>query len=49
MIDINIPYKILSKKETKGEEKPWVSKATAASIMKIYSIKIFAKTKYILV
>ena len=26
MIDKNIPYNMLSKKETKGEEKPWISK-----------------------
>ena len=50
MIDKNIPYNMLSKKETKGEEKPWISKAGSTSIkIKIFSIKIFAKTRYILI
>ena len=32
IIDKNIPYKILSKKETKLKQKPWISKATLTSI-----------------
>ena len=49
MIDKNIPYNMLSKKENKGEEKPWISKAGSTSIKIIFSIKVFAKTRYILI